>query len=254
MSQRSFAGLMGLIAGAALTSVAQGGITDPGLVFTATNLQGSASVSIALGAGAPLPGGGWQWVLVGPPIPIMSGPNLLGTITQGTVTLRDTTSPLVATSFAVTAGASNTTFQIASGEVSFTAMNNPNARASAGITVTDNTGNGASVAGNRPGASVYSAHYNGQAPLGVAFSDLMGGGATTPSAFGSQSVNQAFPAAPGAFTPIAGSVSSISALWDFTVSANDQASGTSVFVLVPAPGALGLLGMAGLVVTGRRRA
>jgi hypothetical protein len=233
--------------------VAQAGYTDPGLVFTATNAQGVGSVTISLAQGAPLPNGGWQWVLVGPPIPIMSGLNTLGTITQASITMIDS-GGLVASSFAVTSGNSATNFMIGSGLVFFPTQINPSARASAGLTVTDNTGNGASVTGNRPGGSVYSSHYNGLAPGGTTFSNLIAGPLVEPAAFGSESTNQSFPAAPGAFTTVVGSVSNLSTIWDFTVTANDQASGTSVFVLTPAPGSVALLGLGGLVLGRRRRA
>lgn len=256
MSQRSIAGFVGSVAGLALaTSVAQAGFTDPGIKFTATNAQGTATVSISLAQGAPLPGGGWQWVLVGPPIAITTGGGaVLGTITQGSITMMDSGNRMVASSFAVTSGLSATNFVISSGESTFGAMLNPDARASAGLTVTDNTGNGASVTGNRPGGNVYSAHINGQAPAGSTFSNLIAGPLVEPNAFGSESTNQSFPAAPGAFTTIAGSVSSMSTMWDFTVTANDQASGTSVFVLVPGPGGVALLGISGLALARRRRA
>lgn len=246
-----------LVAGAALAlgaSVAQAGITDPGLTFTATNAGGTGSITVPLANGAPLPGGGWQWVLVGPPINIVAPSNeILGTLTQGSITMNDT-GGLVASSFAVTAGNSNTNFQIASALVSFSGLGNPQARASAGITVTDNTGNGASVVGNLAGGSVYGAHYNGMAPGGTTFASLIAGGVIEPSAFGSESSNQSFPAAPGAFSTIIGAVGSMSTMWDFTVTAGDQASGTSVFVLIPAPSGLAALGVAGLVMGRRRRA
>lgn len=238
----------------AFAGVAQGGISDPGVVFTATNAQGTGSLSIPLAQGAPLPGGGWQWVLVGPPVNILGPGNVvLGTLTQASMTLRDT-NVLAASSFAVTAGQSNTTFTLNSALVTFGSITNAQARASAGLTVTDNTGNGASVTGNRPGGAVFSAQYNGLAPAGSTFADLIAGPLVEPGGFGSESTNQSFPAAPGAFSAIAGSVGSVSTMWDFTVTANDQASGTSVFVLVPTPASLALLGMSGLVLGGRRRA
>jgi len=257
MSQRNrLGGLAGaacvaLLAG--MPGVAHAGFSDPALVFTATNLTGTGSISITLAQGSALPGGGWQWSLAGPPVPILTGGGaLIGTITSGSITMKDS-GGLVATSFAVTAGNSATNFQISSGEVFFPAQLNPLGRASAGITVTDNTGNGASVTGNRPGGTVFGAHYNGPAPAGLLFSNLIAGPLNEPNGFGSESTSQSFPAAPGAFTPIAGNVTSISSLWDFTVTNNDQASGTSVFVLIPAPASLALLGMGGLIAGRRRR-
>lgn len=253
MSQRSRLGgvaCLAFVAGAA--SLAHAGYSDPAIIFTATNLTGTGTISINLAAGAALPGGGWQWSLAGPPVAITNGGGaLIGMITSGTVTMQDS-GGLVATSFAVTAGNSATNFQISSGEVFLPVKFNPQGRASSGLTVTDNTGNGASVTGNRPGGTAFSAHYNGLAPAGTAFSNLIAGPLSEPNAFGSESTSQSFPVAPGVFAPIVANVTSISSLWDFTVTANDQASGTSVFVLVPAPASLALMGMGGLI-TGRRR-
>lgn len=246
-------GVAGVIAGM-VVGAANAGITDPGLSFSATNLQGTGSVSIALAQGSPLPGGGWQWALVGAPVPILGPGNVvLGTINQGTATLDDT-GRVVATSFAVTAGNSNTNFTVTSALVSFPSLLNPLGRTSAGLTVTDNTGNGASVSGNLLGGSVFTSRYNGQAPAGSLFANLIAGPLVEPTGFGSESASASFPGAPGAFAPIAGSVSSMSTMWDFTVTQNDQASGTSVFVLVPSPGTLGLLGLSGLALARRRRA
>lgn len=242
------------VASMALAGVAQAGISDPGLTLTATNAQGTGTLTVPLANGSVLPGGGWQWILAGPPINLTNPGNVvIGTLNQGTITMSDT-GVLVASSFAVTAGTSDTTFQLNSALVTFSALLNPQARASAGLTVTDNTGNGASVTGNRPGGSVFSAQYNGLAPAGTAFANLIAGPLTEPNAFGSESASQSFPAAPGAFTTVAGAVTSVSSMWDFTVTANDQASGTSVFVLVPTPAGLALLGLGGLVLGGRRRA
>lgn len=254
MNKSASTRVVGLLAGAGIAAgSASAGITDPGVVFEATNAQGTGSVSISLAQGSVLPGGGWQWVLAGPPIPIMSGPNVIGTITQGSVTLIDQLpQPLLATSFAVQAGESNTSFSIQSALVSFPTINDTHARATAGITVTDVNGGGASVTGNRPNASVFSAHYNGQAPAGAAFANLLSGGVSEPNPFGSESVSQNFPFGPG-FSPLGTDASSASTIWDFTVSAGDAASGTSGFFLVPAPASMALLSVAGGVMLRRRR-
>jgi MYXO-CTERM domain-containing protein len=238
---------------ATLAAAAHAGITDPGLTFTATNANGTGTLSVPLASGAPLPGGGWQWVLTGPPLNIMSPGNVvLGTVSQGSITMNDN-GGIVAITFAATAGGAATNFQVNSALVSFSPVGNPQARASAGLTVTDNNGDGASVTGNRPGGTHYSAHYNGLAPAGSAFANLIAGPLVEPNAFGSEASSQSFPAAPGAFSTIVGSVQSMSAAWDFTLTAGDQASGTSVFVIIPAPAGLGLLGVAGLALGSRRR-
>jgi MYXO-CTERM domain-containing protein len=45
----------------------------------------------------------------------------------------------------------------------------------------------------------------------------------------------------------------MSARYRFSLTANDEASGTSSFEIVPAPGAIALLGMGGLLAARRRR-
>ena len=51
-----------------------------------------------------------------------------------------------------------------------------------------------------------------------------------------------------------GAVSDISSRFSFTLSANDIASGTSIFtVVIPSPGSAALLGLGGLVAIRRRR-
>ncbi|MEZ6234454.1 MAG: PEP-CTERM sorting domain-containing protein [Phycisphaerales bacterium] len=247
--------VVGLLAGAGIVAgSASAGITDPGVLFEATNAQGTGSVAINLGQGAPLPGGGWQWILVGPPIPIMSGPNVIGTITQGSVTLIDQSpQAVVATTFAVAAGQSNTSFTISSALISFPTISNAQGRATAGITVTDVGGGGASVTGNRPNDSVFSAHYNGMAPGGTTFGNLISGGVTEPVAFGSETASENFPAGPG-FLALGGNASDASTQWAFTVSGGDTASGTGAFFIVPAPASMALLSIAGGVMLRRRRA
>ena len=57
----------------------------------------------------------------------------------------------------------------------------------------------------------------------------------------------------GSFQPTGIDVTSISASWDFTLSAFDSATGTSTFTIVPAPASAALLGLGGLAAARRRR-
>lgn len=148
--------------------------------------------------------------------------------------------PVVNLHFSVQAGPTPTRFTKTSSLLSFAEIPDARARASAGITVTDVDGDGASVVGQMPGDKVYSANYN----VTTNFAYLISG----PVAAGQYATVTASEAKN--WTPI-GSASSMIASFDFVLSPNDIASGTSVFVVeaVPEPGALAGLaaGLVGLV-------
>lgn len=147
----------------------------------------------------------------------------------------------VTLNFNVAAGGANTVFDISSGLAGVglaTAMG----RASAAVTVTDTMGNGATLSPD--GASMYSARYNGSP--GTQFAGLLGG-AVNAGAFSTATADADF-----GYSPIGGPVSDMSAQWTFAVSAFDLAAGTSVFTVIPAPGSVALLGLAGLALRRRR--
>lgn len=151
----------------------------------------------------------------------------------------------VTLNFNVAAGALNTVFEVTSAQVGApyaTAFGT----ASAGVSVTDTLGNGATLSPD--GSAVYTAFYNGTP--GATFASLIGGSLNA-GAFSTATANAEFPGG-GSFAPIAGAVNDISARWTFAVSAFDIASGTSVFTVVPAPSSLALLGLGGLALRRRR--
>lgn len=150
----------------------------------------------------------------------------------------------VTLNFNVAAGAANTVFQVTSAQFGAaypTAMG----RASAGVSVTDTLGNGATL--SAVGGSSYTAYYNA---FGSTFASLLNGPVVA-GAFSTATASAEFPGG-GLFGPVAGSVSDIGAEWTFAVSAFDIASGTSVFTVVPAPASLALLGLGGLAMRRRR--
>ncbi len=158
--------------------------------------------------------------------------------------------PAVDLEFAVNAGAFDTTFTITSAVVDFDALTNPFAFASAAVTLTDRDpypGNGGSLNVVAPHDGLYQATYN----AGTGFADLVG----------SLSKSDAGSIAADSFTSlltIAGDVTEIQSQFQFTVSANDSASGTSRFEVTPVPEPvtmhLLLAGWVGLLVWRRRRA
>lgn len=156
--------------------------------------------------------------------------------------------PVVNLNFAVTAGAVPTIFTITSGLLGFAPINGE-ARATASVTLTESDENTASITGNLPGNALYVANF-GALPGGVPFTFLLGNDFVGVPTTGSTQNG----ATPGVgYLPV-GIVSSMQSQFSFTLSPNDQASGTSSFVvrLIPTPGAAALLGL-GTLMAGRRR-
>ncbi len=157
--------------------------------------------------------------------------------------------PIISMNFNVQASNQNTIFSVTSGLLSFPEISSPIGRASAGVTVTDLNGDGATLSPD--GGYMYASQYNGDYPNGTPFADLLSSPVTA-GAFQSGSGSDEYPGG-GNFANIGEPIVSMSAAWTFTLSAFDVASGTSTFVVVPTPAGFGLLGMAGLVVLRRRR-
>ena len=172
---------------------------------------------------------------------------MLATLSQASlIVIAD---PIISMNFNVQASNQNTIFSVTSGLLSFPEISNPIGRASAGVTVTDLNGDGATLAPD--GGSMYASRYNGDYPNGTPFADLLNNPVMA-SAFDTGSDDAEYPGG-GNFVSIGEPIQSMSAAWTFTLSAFDVASGTSTFVVLPTPAGLGLLGVAGLAVLRRRR-
>ena len=257
----------GVLAAAALSApaAAQITLTDPVLVFQATNAQGTGQVTIPFNALNFDVNGNYTWHLTGGSLDIMDGPNVLGTITSATVGFKNYNPAFPAPfndvksvdlGFTVFAGASDTTFTVTSGLSSFANLWPGELRATGGMTLTDSAGTpaGATVWGNQPGGAYYSTFYNGGAPAsGTSFADLIGqpGGFFSVGTNASDSRTDESAPAPN-FTLIGGPIGSISAQWAFTLTQGDQAGTTSALWAIPAPASVSLVG-AGLLGMRRRR-
>jgi len=200
---------------------------------------------------------GWAFCLR-QPVELRSGETLLGTISDLRISVFE--DPEVNLNFAVQAGASDTTFHIASALLEFDTITNAEGRASAAVSVTDfNPFDGDAVltgVGDTGGA--YLAQYNGWAgnqqfpsgdpdPLGITFTEgimqpvvaTFGGTQTANHNVDWTAITQEDPY-------------DMSSLMSFDLTANDLASGTSTFVIVPEPISLAVVLVGGLALLRRR--
>jgi hypothetical protein len=153
--------------------------------------------------------------------------------------------PQIGQGWAVVAGEAETTITITSGLLSFPTLDGAEGLVSAGLTLTDNDGDGATLAGI--GGTIGTYVTNGQAPGGDVFITLTG---TLEVDMPGDTVDAS--ADTGGFIPVGDSIMSMSQQYTFTLSPNDGASLTSNYVIIPAPAALPALA-AGLLLGRRRR-
>ncbi len=224
------------VAAALLLAAALPATADVTLTVTATTDQGTVAQQFLIEC----PGSVVEWTLASP-VDIMDGDVLLATITE--LTLETDSEPYVNLFFALQAGASDTTVSVTSPVISFSPMLNPQAYASAGITLTSDS-DGATITGLFGGKN-YEARYNGT----TVYADLVAGFSIP----GDQTVTSSDRSPASGYNTITGTVSSIESEFNFTLSALDQASGTSRFEVIPEPCTLGLLTLGGLALLRRRR-
>ncbi len=218
------------------------------LTIQATANSQSGIVSIPM-SGSPDANGEYFWNSTSPiQVTAVNNPGVvLGTITSLSTYIN--TDPIVTIAFSVISGSAATSWSISSATLSFPALSNPGALASGAITITESDGNTATIKGGYAGGTKT---FQPATNVGI-FANLVSN--TSAGANLSSTVSEAYPGV--GYTPILGSVTAMQTTAAFELSANDQASGTGVFAIVPEPSAIlalatGLTGLAGLVVRRRK--
>lgn len=176
---------------------------------------------------------------------ITSGDMILATIHAMDVTFVE--DPSVTLNFWVTAGAATTHFSISSAVLAFPTINNPLGFATAAITVTDGDSNGGTLTGTLANGKAYEARYNAGP---ITWASLVS--PVTTIADDSTTGNERQPVVGRQVIPA--SVSSIQSIFEFDLTANDSASGTSRFdIIVPEPMTIALLASGFGLLAYRRR-
>jgi hypothetical protein len=225
----------GLAAIAALTlaTAANADIHGGALVITATAANGDQATFVVE---PPADARSWTWsshdrIEMRSPT---SG-NLIATINpNGDETLiQYIDDPVVTLAYAVQAGPSTTSFMISSGLLSFPTIGAAEGRATAGASASDSDGDGVTFTGGNLTGGSYIAQYNGFAGTlsGTTFAELLPG--LSAGAFDTDTDNASVPLA--GFQAIPGAVNDMSVRVDFSLTANDQASGTSTYVIQQKP-------------------
>lgn len=224
---------------AAWAGIASADITPVFFHIDATNASGTASFDVMTADVAhDTTTGTYSWSTG--PVALTSNGTTIATLTSAFVTIIG--DPVIGISFSAVAGSSDTTFNITTGTLSFDELASATAVASAGITVTETDGNTAAVTGAGSGGNSYIAQYNGP----TVFTSLISS-VTSSDPFGSSTVS-------GITGPLAlSAVGDITASYSFTVSANDQASSTSAYNVVPEPTSLLLLACGACGFLARKR-
>jgi len=188
------------------------------------------------------PGGEFYWSLLEDGPGQITFAHDLGVLENVTVDLLG--DPSIYLDFTVRAGAYGTNYTITSALVSFGAIVNPDAFATAGITVTDRNYDTATATGLLSGGKVFEARYNGSSVLASLVPS------TGPTALGGTLTNSEM----RPYGPLAATVGSMTSVFSFNLTPGDSASGTSGFtIVIPEPASLVLLAGGGLLLTRRRR-
>lgn len=249
---------VGLIAAIAAAPQAGADISDTIFTIEAVNGSGSGEFFATFDEGNYDPATNtFTWSLPAP-VDLLDGGSgaLIATLQDASLTIHDgVQAPDVDLGFEVVAGSRNTDFFIDSALISFGRIPADLAagRFAVSGTVWDQSApsDGVWMIGLGPQMGIYQSYYNGPAPDGSVFRELLavvgsdGGGSTT-------SGSEVYPGAGHA--PIGVDVQDMSIYAAFLLTADDRAQGTATFELVPEPAGLTLLALGAMLATRRRRA
>lgn len=231
-------------------SSASASFSDPFLRVTASNGSGSGTFMVPLMDVTMNPNGTAVWILPAP-VNIVDGPNTIATLTSITAIARPLTGALpnlLSVGFTFRAGSSDTTFIVDSTLFTIDPIIEERANCTAGIGISDLNGNGATFTGANGSGQGFRTAYNGVSPGGTEYCSVINNLAAGPG--GSNNMNSTMPGG-GLFDNV-GDVQNMSTRWHFTMSAGDQVAATSAFNVIPAPGAISLLALGGLIASRRR--
>lgn len=253
-------GLAAVVGVAIVTGAASAAVSDPALTIHAVNGSGSDTLTIPLallGPGGPV--GSLTYTLPG----IMTLPNT-GAVIQNLnlIYVPENALPvqenLIGLNYTLWTGAETTTFTISSGVFTLEGMPAQYGRGSAGVSITNGNANFASDDGVTytplAGAGGFLTQFDGgfgagptYTPAGTLFNVFGPGPLSSPtSTFGTDFVDYTF---------LGTDRTAMSSQWRFSLTGGDQIGVVSSFFssnIIPAPGAVALLAIGGLV-TGRRR-
>ncbi len=191
------------------------------------------------------PGTIHQWSL-SEEIEFSDGGVSLGKLEQFSISIKQ--DPQVSLGFVVTAGQVNTSYSFSSGPLTFDPIVNPDAKATAQISVQDNSGDGVTLNGKFADGESYQARYN---DTPVVWAKLINSVSSSDS-YGGERKTESKPLS-GGMEVINDTLTSIETQYNFTLTANDQASGTSNFIVIPEPATIALLGLGVFGIFRRKR-
>lgn len=230
---------VGLAAG--MLTQARAGIVDPAITITAASAEGTATLEIMVSQGT-WSGGDWSFSAAGD-IELRDPGTGARIALLRNLSCEILADPSVGVNFTGIAGPVETMFSFSSGYLTYAPITDSLGTVSAGVSVTDNDADGAVFTGLFAGDAMRALYDED-----LVFDTLIAG--FTVPVDDTRTMDERSPAS--GYTPL-GTTERVAIEWEFLLSANDQASGTSRFLIIAEPGTFGLMILAGVIAVRRRR-